>query len=308
MQSYDQCDPAWADLPYGLPGQTSICDSDCGGTSFTMINNTLGTNPMTVPEEAQKYGPDYHTVGTSWSFFPVAAEQNGLREWNIGKNLNMAGKILREGGLVEAAFGVGFFTTEGHFMVIRAETNGGNFYIANPANAGAIALGRGDTNHTEYNWRFLLDQGALQNMWAFLPGKSQSVTPSPSPVQKLPISSTKPGHHRPIVSHKQSHHSQDYGHYHQHHNQTKVDHHIRLNLGEATHSTLPVHTHEHHSLQNNHTKHNVGKTAVFHHTGLHKTAVVHTSPHKQPAVNKPPVNKPTHLTAPKPKQVHSHAH
>jgi hypothetical protein len=247
MKDYDQCDPEWASLPYGNPGQSDICDSDCGGTSFTMINNTLGNNPMTVAEEAQRYGPEFHTDGTSWSFFPVAAEQNGLREVNLGKNMHMARKILQEGGLIEAAFGVGHFTTEGHFMVIRAETKGGNFYIANPANAGAIALGRGDTNHIEYNWQYLLNpsEGNMQNMWGFLPGSSSAGL---IPIVHNPTAghtdhgSTAKAPSAP-TSHQSGHHDSEHkSRHHEAHQRVHVDKHIHMHIGRVAHRTLQVRT------------------------------------------------------------------
>jgi hypothetical protein len=174
MVNYNQCNPAWANVPYGNPGQTTLCQAGCGIASYADIDDTLTGSQANPADLGYRYGPEFHTDGTSWSFFPVGASRSGMREQEIGTNLNAAAKVLREGGLVEGSFGVGHFTTEGHFMVIRGESKGGNFYLANPANAGAIAMGRGNTDQTAYNWRYLLnpDEGHLENMWAFEPGSS----------------------------------------------------------------------------------------------------------------------------------------
>jgi beta-N-acetylhexosaminidase len=167
MTYFGQCDPKWGSHPYGNPGQTSICESGCGITSLAMVVDTLTGKNETPLTLGNKYGARYHTSGTSWSLWPVAANDFSLHMQDIGTDFNKASQIIKSGGLVIGSFDIGFFTTEGHFMVLRSVNSSGQFYLADPNNTGAKALGRGDTNNTPYSTSFLSNQGALSHMWAF---------------------------------------------------------------------------------------------------------------------------------------------
>jgi hypothetical protein len=131
-----------------------------------VIDTLLGKKetPLTL---AQKYGPKYHTDGTSWALWPVAASDYGMTEKDIGTDFNMASQTLKSGGLVIGSFDPGAFTSEGHFMVLRSVSNDGKFYLADPNNAGNKAMGRGDTNNTAYSTDYLMSRGNLTHMWAF---------------------------------------------------------------------------------------------------------------------------------------------
>jgi len=169
MVYFGQCDPKWADQPYGNPGQASICASGCGITSLAMVIDTLKNKQETPLTLAKKYGAKYHTVGTDWSLWPVAASDYNLKMQDLGTDLNRTRDTITAGGLVIISVNPGAFTSEGHFMVIRAIDDKGNFYLADPNNAGNKAAGRGDTNNTPYSADFLRTKGSLLHLWAWMP-------------------------------------------------------------------------------------------------------------------------------------------
>lgn len=165
MVSYDQGDPQWASHPYGA-GKTPIGQSGCGPTSMAMVAATLtGNNSITPVTIADRYGAKYHgTDGTDWSVFPVFAADYGLKESDLGTNLQAAANIIRQGGLVIISVAPGYFTSTGHLMVIRAVTpDGTGFYLADPNGKGH----NGDSETRAFTAGFLLGQGNMQNLWGF---------------------------------------------------------------------------------------------------------------------------------------------
>lgn len=167
MVYYGQCDPQWADHPYGA-GKSSICVGGCGITSMSMVVATLADKSQTPKTMADKYGDTYHTSGgTSWALWPAAAGDFNLKEKDIGLDFGQAAATVKAGGLVIIAVNPGKFTSEGHVMVIRAVTDNGDFLLADPNNDGSKQLGRGDTNNTPYSADTLKGPGAAMNMWAF---------------------------------------------------------------------------------------------------------------------------------------------
>ncbi len=167
MVYYGQCDSKWGAQPYGNPGQTSICKAGCGITSSAMVVATLADKSQTPLTLAKKYGPKYHGDGTSFSLYPVLAQDFGLKEKEIGLDFSQAAATVKAGGLVIIAVNPGHFTSEGHVMVIRAVTDDGKFLLADPYNKENKAMGRGDTNNTPYTAEYLEGEGAAQDMFAF---------------------------------------------------------------------------------------------------------------------------------------------
>jgi hypothetical protein len=159
MTYYSQCDPAWGSEPYGK-GKTSICSSGCGITSIAMAVATLtGNSKITPATLAARYGDEYHTDGTSWAVFPVVAQDYGLKEQDMGTTLGGVAAMLERGGLVIGSFNTGAFTTEGHFMVIRAiSADGSKFYIADPYN---------NIHSGPYTADYLYSPGNLVHLWGY---------------------------------------------------------------------------------------------------------------------------------------------
>ncbi|HUC88244.1 MAG TPA: C39 family peptidase [Candidatus Binatia bacterium] len=183
MITYNMEDPQWRDLPYPsippLPAGVIGVDG-CGPTSIAMVVATLtGNNSVTPATIASQYGSLYHgSDGTDWSIFQPVATDYHLTMVDLGTNLNTPGspsaeQILDEGGLVIISVNPGFFTTEGHFMVIRAVTpNGGSFYLNDP-NSGPLGgddwpagSTNGDNNYA-FPASFLQTTGAMAQLWGF---------------------------------------------------------------------------------------------------------------------------------------------
>ena len=166
MTFFDQCDGPWQNHPYGK-GKSSVCEGGCGISSLAMVVSTLKgkkTDPTTL---ADRYGDQYHHNGTDWSLWPVAAKDYDLQYSDLGTDLNKASEVIKAGGLVIGSFGAGKFTSQGHFMVIRALDGKGGFYLADPNNKGNKSMGRGDTNNTAYSADTLRKEGALMHLWGF---------------------------------------------------------------------------------------------------------------------------------------------
>ena len=136
MAHYYQCDPQWANQPYGYNSdgspKSSICAGGCGITSLAMVVATLSNSDVTPSTLAKQYGNTYHTDGTSWGLWPVAANDYSLKYQDLGVDFNKAASIIRQGGLVIISVNAGYFTSGSHLMVLRAVDNQGNFYLADP--------------------------------------------------------------------------------------------------------------------------------------------------------------------------------
>ncbi len=160
MAHFYQGDPRWANKLYG---SWTIKDNGCGITSVAMVVDTLKNLNYTPDYYATKYGSYDTQGGSSWSLFPAVAKDSGLKEENLDKNLASAADYIRTGGLVIISVGKGAFTTGGHLMVIRAIDASGNFYLANPG----AWFNANSTETTGYSASYLINQGALYNLFGF---------------------------------------------------------------------------------------------------------------------------------------------
>ena len=161
MISYEQTDPKWANKPYGNCSGATIASSGCGPTSAAMVVATLTNDshitPLTI---AQRFG-QYHVCGSgsSYALFPAVAKAYNLKEQDLGMNLDAAARTIRSGGLVIILVR-GYFTSSGHFMVLRAITSDGNgFYISDPNSTTDEAR--------SYSKQFLITQGGMAGLWGF---------------------------------------------------------------------------------------------------------------------------------------------
>jgi hypothetical protein len=164
MVSYDQTDPKWSNHPYGAD-KSSIGESGCGPTSLAMIAATLlGDNSITPVTIADRYGAQYHQDGTVWSLMPVFARDYGLKYQDLGTNLQAAADVLKGGGLVLISVDPGYFTSQGHFMVLRAVTPDGTaFYINDPNGKGR----HGDSETRSFTTDFLVNEGSMLHLWGY---------------------------------------------------------------------------------------------------------------------------------------------
>lgn len=131
---YSQCDPAWANKPYG---SSTICPSGCGPSAMAMIITAL-TGQRVTPAETAAYagsqGMYIPGVGSSWSVASVLAKHYGLKATFIGKNATKINNTLKSGGLVvTSGQGPQPFTSGGHYIAIRAVTADGKWKVGDSA-------------------------------------------------------------------------------------------------------------------------------------------------------------------------------
>lgn len=164
MVSYDQIDPQWSGHSYGA-GKSSIGSSGCGPTSLAMIGATLlGEKSITPITVADRYGAQYHQDGTIWALMPVFARDYNLKYQDLGTNFDGAADVLKAGGLVLISVDPGWFTSQGHFMVVRAVSPDGNtFYLNDPNGAGYHR----DSETRGFTRDFLVGQGSMLHLWGY---------------------------------------------------------------------------------------------------------------------------------------------
>lgn len=139
---YKQCgkDAPWANNPYDSGGGGgTICSGGCGPSAMAMIVTNL-TGQSVTPADTAAYGMANGTVmsggGSYWNIAKVIGNHWGLTATDaLGQNIAAINRVLQQGGMVLAT-GTGAvpFTTQGHFIVIRALTPDGKWLTGNSAN------------------------------------------------------------------------------------------------------------------------------------------------------------------------------
>ncbi len=123
MTFYRQKDPKWSGYPFSSCGTIGECG--CWAVTSASIISTLSNRKINPKELVQKYG------SAMWLTGPPA--DYGLESRKIGTNgsdFDLAIKTLKNGGLVGAFFKPGYFTTQGHMMIIRKVSDDGKkFYV-----------------------------------------------------------------------------------------------------------------------------------------------------------------------------------
>ena len=133
---YSQVDPRWRAVQFtavGNPRQT-IGSSGCGPACMAMILATWRDRTIT-PVETCKLALEgkFRTPndGTAWAYFPWTAQRYGLRHQT--GNTDQAIAAMREGALVVASMGPGYFTGGGHF-ILPWRVEGSTIICHDPAN------------------------------------------------------------------------------------------------------------------------------------------------------------------------------
>lgn len=133
---YSQVDNRWKGIQFssrGDPRQT-IGSSGCGPTCMAMILATWVNRAITPVEccrMAIHGGFRTPNDGTAWAYFPQVAANYGLKH-QFG-NTDQAVAAMREGALVVASMGRGYFTNSGHF-ILPYRVDGNIIICHDPAN------------------------------------------------------------------------------------------------------------------------------------------------------------------------------
>jgi len=119
---YSQKDVRWRYIMYSNHGdkRQTIGTSGCGTTSMAMVLATLinpSITPVQTSEFATKNGFRTYNSGTAWAYFPWMAKKYGLK-FKQTSSTNEAIKGIKEGALVIASMGKGYFTKGGHYILL----------------------------------------------------------------------------------------------------------------------------------------------------------------------------------------------
>ena len=112
---FGQGEEPWAKEPYG---QGTIKSSGCGPTSMAMVAKSYGinTDPDRLADWSVDNGHRIPNQGTSWAFFPAAAEALGLNADQFSAPAK-AKEYLNQGIPVIGSMKPGDFTKGGHYIV-----------------------------------------------------------------------------------------------------------------------------------------------------------------------------------------------
>ena len=154
-----QWDKRWG---YDSYGKSCIGLCGCGPTALSMVVYSLTRKEEALPgamaREAMEKGYYVDGQGTSWLFMRDEAADWGLQAEAGWMSEETMRKVLEEGGLIILSVGAGDFTSEGHFIVVRA-CNETGFYVNDP--------NRRSTSFREDAWTYgELSSQALQ-MWNY---------------------------------------------------------------------------------------------------------------------------------------------
>lgn len=134
---YKQGDSRWGKKPYTITGSKSqtIGSSGCGPTSMADIMATWIDRKITPVEMcayAVRHGYRTKNSGTAWAFFQSIAKAYGFGGFVQTRSMATARAALKNGALVVASMGPGYWTKNGHFICLW-KTDETYMYANDPA-------------------------------------------------------------------------------------------------------------------------------------------------------------------------------
>ena len=120
---YKQYDSRWGSEIYTSCGNKSqtIRNSGCGPTAMADIVATwidAHITPSGMAKWSVKNGYRTASSGTAWAFFPAVAKAFGFTKFVQTKSMATVRAALKEGALVVASMGPGYWTKGGHFICL----------------------------------------------------------------------------------------------------------------------------------------------------------------------------------------------
>lgn len=119
-----QWDPKWGWYKYG---ENILALNGCGPTSLAMVITGLTGNDGINPMEIAKYSDEngYHEkAGTNWDLMTDIVEKYGVKGRRISVAKESFENALNSGNPIICSVGPGYFTKEGHFIVISGIKEG----------------------------------------------------------------------------------------------------------------------------------------------------------------------------------------
>ena len=132
-----QGDKRWGMFLYGQTG--TIAATGCGPTSLAMIvvglTGDTSVNPKVVADWSVKNGHRVEGKGSAWSLFTSGGSHWGLNVETISVNATAISEALRQGKPIIMSMSKGYFTNDGHIMVLRGITESGKILVNDPASS-----------------------------------------------------------------------------------------------------------------------------------------------------------------------------
>lgn len=133
---YLQWDNRWGGIMFSNHGDRSqtIASSGCGATSMAMVAAAFidpAIDPPTLAGFIVANGYRTYNNGVDWGFFPFAADYYKLPFKQSGST-DEAIQALRDGALIVASMGPGYFTSFGHYILLWGLDSAGNILCNDP--------------------------------------------------------------------------------------------------------------------------------------------------------------------------------
>jgi len=136
---YLQYDTRWGYITFSShsdPKQT-IATSGCGAASFAMVAATFLDPNIKPPDIAKMIVDNFfrtYNNGVDWGFFEFAAKKHGL-PFKQSYSTDEAIEALKNGALVVASMGPGYFTKTGHYILLWGLSEDGTQILVNDPNS-----------------------------------------------------------------------------------------------------------------------------------------------------------------------------
>ncbi|MFN2938310.1 C39 family peptidase [Lachnospiraceae bacterium YH-ros2226] len=136
MLYYNQRDPNWASYLWG--GSDDLATYGCGPTCMAMLVNAFGNagqyTPITMAEWEEKNGQFAKGNGSFHSIVNTTMQSFGftVRSMRSEMTEDAIKNELQQGHLIIALVGKGYFTSDGHFLILRSINEDGTINIADP--------------------------------------------------------------------------------------------------------------------------------------------------------------------------------
>lgn len=127
MPQYFQMDTRWCNVRFGT---STIGKSGCGVCSLSMVIS-YWTGKKVTPKSLVERCHSYYVAGSgaSWSMIPAIASQYNLKCKSLGTSKEQMVEELKKGHTIIAIMHKGYFTRNGHFIVLRSMDGKGNISV-----------------------------------------------------------------------------------------------------------------------------------------------------------------------------------